>query len=792
MSGTNKPCSLFRRALPLIAVLLCGLITNQATAQKTQPKADIERINYQRDIRPILTNNCFPCHGQDESHRAAGLRLDTPEGAFAKSITGKPAIVSGKPETSPAFKRIISPEPQRMPPIKSGKRLTTQEIAVLKRWIAEGATYQKHWAFQRPQKPKVPTVVNKAWVRSPIDTFILSVLERKGLKPQPEADRYTLIRRLSLDLIGLPPTPEEVAAFIADKSPAAYEKVVDRLLGSPHFGEKWARMWLDLARYADSAGYGSDPLRLNIWPYRDWVIHAFNRNLPYDQFTREQLAGDLLTNPTSEQLLATAFHRNTMTNTEGGTDDEEFRTAAIKDRAGTTMQVWMGLTLNCAQCHTHKFDPITQKEYYGFTAFFNQTEDTDRGDEYPTKPLLSEIQERRAEALRQEITALETAAKPEQKTILDAKKKELAAIKTVNVPILRDLPNTKARATHLLVLGNFLNRGEKVEANTPTAFGNLQPDLPRNRLGVANWLMNKENPLTARVAVNRFWAQLFGIGIVETEEDFGLQGSYPTHPELLDWLAVEFQSKGWNMKSILKTIVSSTVYRQSSKTLPIHIERDPRNRLLSRYPRRRLDAEAVRDQALLLSGLLSRKLGGPSVYPPQPTGLWQAAFNGERTWTTSNGEDRYRRGIYTFWRRTTPYPSMATFDAPSREFCSIRRIHTNTPLQSLVTLNDPAYLEMAQALARRIIQEGGSAAESRAKFALQLVLAKPAAPTQTKHLMELYTKELAANRADLESAKRLAQEPLGVLPQNMDTAEAAAWTVVANVLLNLDGVLTKH
>jgi hypothetical protein len=1036
-----------------------------------------------------------------------------------------------------------------MPPPKSGHVVSAQEAELIRRWIAQGAPYADHWSFQLPKKAPLPAVRNAKWARGPLDRFVLARLEAAGLKPAPEADRYTLIRRLSLDLTGLPPSPSEVDEFAKDQRPDAYEKLVDRLLASPAYGERWAKMWLDLARYADSAGYGSDPLRMNIWPYRDWVIGAFNRNMPYDQFTIEQIAGDLLPNPTPEQMLATAFNRNTMTNTEGGTDDEEYRVAAVKDRIATTSQVWMGLTMGCAQCHSHKFDPITQREYYQFFAFFNQSEDADRGDEAPTMPIPTAAQEARAEEIKAEIAALHTrlaesspafladlagweqaqsrpitwrdpeivsapglqrlpdesllatgrsaesyhlrlrvpvdatalrlealpdeslpgkgpgrgasgafalsdlrvsqstegkaplarfvrienpgaekilslaevqvfsagvnvaprgkatqvstdyggeaqraidgntngdyydgnsvthtrqqndpwwevdlgsevplnevviwnrtdgntgvrlanfrivaysadrkiawetkvakapspsvklaagggvvlplkmgsatagnaglavdadgksawsvetsegqsqiglwrfAAPVKAGTVLEislvqpsdralgrfrfaftadaepprevphaihtllgipadqrtpaqreelaafyrplapslqpvrealAKKEtELAGIKPVAVPVMRELPDGKLRTTHLLIKGNFLNPGEEVKPILPAAFNKLPAGQPANRLGLAKWLVSRENPLTARVAVNRYWAQLFGIGIVETEEDFGTQGALPTDPALLDWLAVDFMDHGWDLKALLKTLVTSATYRQSAAVSPEAIARDPRNRLLSHFPRRRLDAEAVRDQALALSGMLSHKIGGPSVYPPQPDGLWRAAFNGERTWATSTGEDRYRRGLYTFWRRTVPYPSMATFDAPSREICTVRRIPTNTPLQALVTLNDPVYVELSQALGRRIVREGGATTADRARYGLRLALCRPPTEAQVQAVVGLFEKEQAHYRVDADAGKKLATDPLGPLPEGLDTADAAAWTVVGNVLLNLDGVLAK-
>ncbi|MCS6859577.1 MAG: DUF1553 domain-containing protein [Abditibacteriales bacterium] len=799
--------------LRIIGTVL-GVLLGGTSAFGAAKRSVSLQVDFNRDVRPILSRNCFACHGPDEGHRQAGLRLDTRAGATQPRGVRPPAIAPGQPAQSLLMLRVTT---GTMPPAGSGRSLTKEDIDTLRRWIQQGAPYAEHWAFVKPQRPPLPTLASlpvakgekkrgTGWVINPIDYFILAKLEQAGLRPSPPADRYTLIRRLSLDLRGLPPTLEEVEAFVNDKSPDAYEKLVDRFLADPAFGERWARMWLDLARYADSAGYGSDPLRPNIWPYRDWVINAFNRNMPFDQFTIEQLAGDLLPHPTLEQRIATAFHRNTMTNTEGGTDDEEFRVAAVKDRIETTMQVWMGLTMRCAQCHSHKYDPISNKEYYQFFAFFNQTEDNDQPDERPTLPLPdakieAQIQEIDAKiaALKKQLDAPNADRKKIEEEIdkLSKSKPSLTA-----VPVMVELPEDKRRPTHLLIKGNFLNQGEKVEPGVPAAFHAFPADAPLNRLGVARWLVSPDNPLTARVAVNRFWAQIFGVGLVETEEDFGTQGALPSHPELLDWLAVEFMGqrvggstgdakRAWDIKALLRLIVTSATYRQSSKVTPEKLAKDPRNRLLSRAPRLRLEAEMIRDQALALSGLLSRKIGGPSVYPPQPPGLWQAAFNNQRTWPTSTGEDRYRRGIYTFWRRTIPYPAMTTFDAPSREFCTVRRFRTNTPLQAFVTLNDPCFVECAQALARRIVREGGSFTLDRAKFALRLVLCRPPRPEQVKPIVALYESELAHYRKNKDAALALATDPLGPLPPGMDAAELAAWTVVSNVLLNLDGVLTK-
>ncbi|MCE9605804.1 MAG: PSD1 and planctomycete cytochrome C domain-containing protein [Planctomycetia bacterium] len=856
------PCSVLRslRFVPVLGLALLGV--SPAPADE-KPAAGSPPVSYARDVLPILAKNCFSCHGSDAEHREAGLRLDVLEGSLAQLPSGERAVVAGKPEQSELLARVTSTDADvRMPPAKHGKALSSEQVEILRRWIAQGGSYAKHWAFVAPQAEPLPAVRNTAWSLNELDRFILAKLEAENLAPNDDADRYVLARRLSIDLRGLPPTIAEVDKFLADKSPDAYTKYVERLLADPAFGERWARPWLDLARYADSRGYGSDPLRLNIWPYRNWVIDALNRDLTYDRFTIEQIAGDLLPNPTPEQIIATAFHRNTMTNTEGGTDDEEFRIAAVNDRTHVTMQVWMGLTMGCAKCHNHKYDPISQKEYYRAFAIFNQTEDADRGDESPNLPVPDAGEAKNAlaradlqakiEALKKKLlpvpvpvpAAPEPVKKPANGGLaaellkdkdpkskdsakaapakLDPKEeekikaqirtheKEIAALQPVAVPIFRELPKEKQRPSFILIKGNFLTRGEPVVAGIPEAFHPIPKEPTPTRLTLARWLVARDNPLTARVAVNRLWAQLFGIGLVETEEDFGIQGALPSHPELLDWLAVRFmtgvdkpaggalRAQPWSMKDLLRLIVHSRTYRQASRPSAAALARDPRNRLLSHAPRVRLEAEAIRDQALALSGLLSRKIGGPSVFPPQPAGMWQAAFNGERTWTTSTGEDKYRRGLYTFWRRTVPYPSMTTFDAPSREICAVRRIRTNTPLKALVTLNDPVYVEAAQAIARRIVREGGSSPEERARFALRLCTSRPPTEEHVAALLSLHAAELAHYRSDAKAAGELSGEAVAAAkPQaKNDTlsaavAETAAWTVVANVLLNLDAVLTR-
>ena len=767
-------------------------------------------VDYVREVRPILAKNCFACHGADEAQRGGKLRLDRRDDALKTLKSGAVAVVPGAPDESELIARVIEEdESLRMPPKKSGARLSPAEVETLRRWVREDARYAEHWALLPPEARPLPAVLDGRWPRNGIDDWVLARLEKEGLAPAPQADGFTLLRRVSIDLRGLPPTPMEVDEFAADKSSIAYEKAVDRFLKDPAYGERWARVWLDLARYADSAGYGSDPLR-TIWRYRDWVIDAFNNNLPYDQFTIDQLAGDLLPGATLDQRMATAFHRNTMTNTEGGTDDEEFRAAAVKDRVDTTWSVWLGLTMGCAKCHTHKYDPITIDEYYRFYAFFNQSADADRPDEQPViaaptaeqrdqtrridktiaarKAVLSSFLPEVADASARLLNLPISAVAPLRAEIARLEKSKPVA---ATLPVMVELSEKEQRPTRVLEKSNFLTPGKTVEPGVPSSLPPLPKDAPKNRLGVARWIVAAENPLTARVAVNRDWSQLFGMGIVETEEDFGTQGEPPSHPELLDWLAVEYRKLGWDTKALLRLIVTSATYRQSSRVTPEKLAKDPRNRLYSRGARFRLDAETVRDQALSLGGLLSRKMHGPSVFPPQPENLWQAAFNGERTWATSPGEDRHRRAVYTFWRRTVPYPSMAAFDAPSREICAVRRIRTNTPLQAFVTLNDPVYIEAAQGLARRVVAEGGRSDDDRVKFALRLALSRPPANEQVAALLGLLKEERDRYAKDRTAALALATEPIGPLPEGADPAELAAWTAVANVLLNLDGVLSR-
>ncbi|BCX46186.1 planctomycete cytochrome c [Haloferula helveola] len=711
-------------------------------------------ISFNYDVRPILSANCIGCHGPDEEERGGDFRVDTFEGA-TELRDGAAGIVPGDPDSSEVMKRITSDDPEfRMPPADHGHSLNDKQIGILRKWIQEGAEYETHWAFVPPVMPEVPEVEDAGRVRSPIDAFVATRLRTLGLQLSADADPRILVRRVALDLTGLPPSAEMVDRFATDPSDRNFEQIVDELLASPAYGERWAAVWLDVARYADTIGYAVDGHR-DIWPWRDWVIDAYNRNLPFDRFTIEQLAGDLLPDATESQILATAFHRNTPSNTEGGTNDEEFRTIAVKDRAGVTFNAWMGVTMRCAECHTHKYDPISHTEYYAFLDFFNQTADRDAQDDSPHMQWKAQ----------------------------DGK--------TRKVPVMVALPESKRRETHINIRGNFMQLGDRVTAGVPEAFNPFPEDLPRNRLGVAKWLMADDNPLTARVTVNRFWGRLFGLGIVETEEDFGIQGTLPSHPELLDWLALRFRDSGWDQKALLKTIVLSSTYRQSSVADSERLEKDPRNQFLSRGSRFRLSAEMVRDQALAVSGLLDRKLHGPPVYPPNPIKEFVAAFTAPVVWKESAGGDRYRRAIYTYMRRTQPHPLFDTFDTATREVTSLRRFRTNTPLQSFMTLNDPAFIEAAQALAVEMLRNGDDDA-SRIAYGYRRVMLRDASREQIETFAGLLDDTLAEYRASPETAKKMAGAfgRDGIAPPP-DDATVAAFAVVANVMLNLDGFLTK-
>ncbi len=956
-----------------------------AVPQKTA--ADTERVQFNADVRPIFAEHCVACHGGVK--QASGFSLVYQENVLAGGESGAPAVVPGDVEASYLIERVTDPDPEsRMPPAEHGPPLSAVEIDRLKEWIAQGAEWELPWAIVPPRASSLPKVGRPEWCLAPLDYFVLARLESAGLLPSPPAERVEWLRRVSFDLVGLPPSLEDVDEFLSDHRPDSYQRVVDRLLASPNFGERWASVWLDLARYADTTGYEADPHR-DIWPYRDWLIRAFNKDMPYDEFTIKQLAGDLVDEPTIDDRLATAFHRNTQTNTEGGTDDEEFRVAAVIDRVNTTWQVWQATTFGCVQCHSHPYDPIQHDDYYRFMALFDDTRDADVDEDLPrldvpldekdvakadkafrrisllrrnlhrqVKPLGENlehwhnlpvdraestgntrlrIQPQKGDEARivtevltegavtthsvftiesplptglEQITALRIDAlvrdaeaarrMPEmgfvlsqlKATILPADngsplelefkhafcdeaeplldpadslrddklgwgsysrqwqsqfavflldkpvkitlrsrmrielhqnratsgevalairrgrywvspsddwtrlqqseefvsaqqelielKKSGKEVPTISVPVMEELPEHRRRSTFVFTRGLWLDKGAEIEPNTPGIFPPLPASAARNRLTMAKWLVSKENPLTSRVMVNRVWAQLFGTGIVETVEDFGTSGTRPSHPELLDNLALRFQNEhGWSLKRLLREIVLSATYRQSSRITPENLATDPQNRLLSRGPRQRLSAEMVRDQALVFSGHFSPKMYGPPVMPPQPEGIWRSVYS-DAKWETDTGEDRYRRAIYTYWKRTSSYPSMMTFDMPSREVCTMRRIPTNTPLQALVTLNDEAYVECAAGLANRMIAEGGETAGERIAWAYRAATGRAPTASTREDLTRLYEKAHDRYMADRDASRHLGPTP-----------EHAALAVVASAILNLDEVLTK-
>jgi hypothetical protein len=804
---------------------LCAGWLISAPAQAAKPDAP---VNYNRQIRPILSNNCYKCHGPDPEERQAGLRLDIRAEALKRTELGHKAIVPGKPAASALVRRINSTKPDFiMPPPDSNRKLSPAEKELLARWIEQGAEYQELWSFVPPKRPPLPLVKGISWPHNAIDYFILARLEAEGLSPSPEADKTTLIRRLTLDLTGLPPTLAEVDAFVADTSPDAYDRVVDRLLASPHFGERIAVDWLDAARFADTHGYHIDSGR-DMTPWRQWVINAFNRNMPFDQFTIEQLAGDLLPNATVDQRIASGFNRNHMINFEGGAIPEEYLAAYIVDRVNTTSTVWLGLTVGCAQCHDHKFDPITQKEYYQLFAIFHNVPekglDGKSGNAAPVLKLPTPEQRGKLTELAAAIKQTEEqlhglAAKPtespgndhadlaaEEKKLRD----DLAKLRKARTALEKQIPTTmvmqelpKPRETFMLIRGQYDKKGEKVTAGVPASLPPLPPGAPANRLGLARWLVDRRQPLTARVIVNRYWQMFFGTGIVKTAEDFGSQGELPSHPQLLDWLAVEFMEpsgggrSAWDTKGLLRLIVTSATYRQSSVATPALLAKDPENRLLARGPRLRLQAEFIRDQALAISGLLNEEIGGHSVSPYQPPGLWEELMSREdgknftaQTYVQSHGKDLYRRTMYTFWKRTSPPPTLITFDAPDREICTVRRARTNTPLQALVLMNDPTYMESSRKLAERLMTEAAGT-EQRITLAFRLAMARRPKPAEIAVLTKIFDKELSVCHKDEKAALKLLRVGESKRDDKLDIAELAAWTTVASMILNLDETVTK-
>ncbi len=795
--------------LSCCAVTLLGLPKHApAGADATSlPAAANGTVAYERDIKPLFERNCLKCHGP-EKHKG-GLRLDRKADALAGGDSGR-AFEPGKSAESLLVAYVAGLDPdQVMPP--QGKRLSREEVGQIRAWIDQGASWpetssaeanlnaaQTHWAFRPPVRHEAPVVNHRSWVRSPIDAFIAARLERERIEPSPEADRATLIRRLSLDLRGLPPTPEEVERFGNDAGPNAYERVVDAFLASPHYGERWGRHWLDLARYADSDGYEKDSPRPFAWRYREWVIDALNRDLPFDQFTAEQLAGDLLPEASLAQKTATGFHRNTLTNKEGGVDQEEYRVAAVVDRVNTTGTVWLGLTVGCAQCHSHKYDPISQREYYNLFAFFNTGQEVDLptpldGD-HETFERAQKTHD--TERLRRErLLAAAMVGRPLQETpgafsraVLTAHVNVLAHERKApvfapsKVQTLAEAP--KSRKTYIHIRGDFLRKGDEVQPGTLAVLPPLDSaDASRTRLDLAQWLTRPEHPLTARVAANRVWKQLFGRGLVATVDDFGTKGEPPSHPELLDWLALAFQELGWSQKALTRLIVTSGTYRQASASRPELADRDPNNVWLARQNRLRLEGEVIRDSSLAASGLLVPRIGGPSVRPPQPAGISELTYAGAARWVESQGPDRHRRGLYTWFQRTSPYPMLMTFDSPDSNVCAVKRERSNTPLQALTLLNDPVFFECAQALGHRILRESSAEFDARLQRGFHLCLARTFTADEHRVMVRLHERLVRQCESQPAEAVRLA---------GVSHADVAAWVVLARTMLNLDEFITRE
>ena len=713
--------SLLEKSIICIAIAALAIACNSKGSSETAslPKT----VDYNFHIRPIFSDRCFKCHGPDAAQRKSNLRLDTEAGLYAalKDNPNAHVIVPGDPSLSEVYNRISSRDTSvLMPPPSSNLKLSEFEIELVKKWISQGAEYKKHWAFVAPKQPEVPAS-NSDWTKNEIDQFVLAKLEEKNLEPNEEADKERLLKRVYLDLIGLPPTIEQQDAFLKDGN---YEKVVDELLANKHFGEKMAIQWLDIARYADTHGYQDDGLR-TMWPWRDWVIHAFNENYPYDKFIGWQLAGDLMPKPTKEMLLATGFNRNHKITQEGGVIDEEYRIEYVTDRTNTFGKAFLALTFECAHCHDHKYDPISQKEYYSTFAFFNQVAEKGyQGDIYSgTAADVPRI----------------TIKEEDLKGILNFVNKKDTGI--VKVMIMRD--STLFRPTHVLKRGSYdAPEKETVPFATPkTILPFDTTKFAQNRLGLVNWLLDENNPLTSRVFVNRIWEQLFGRGIVKSSGDFGFQGDLPSHPELLDWLATDFTRNGWDIKRLMKQIVMSSTYRQSSVISKEKMAKDPENIYLSHAPRIRLTAELSRDLVLASSGELTQEIGGPSVKPYQPKGIWEVATSGRglTRYNQDHNADLYRRGLYTFIKRTVPPPSMLVFDGSSRDQCEVRRLRTNTPLQALVMMNDPQVNEAARVMAERLLSD-----DHKIEKAFRLILCRKASDKELNILKEYFEAEKKA------------------------------------------------
>jgi hypothetical protein len=836
----------------VFVLMCCGILIPVGMSATASAAED---VGFARDIQPLLAKRCFACHGPSQSE--AGVAFHVRESALVKSEHGRRAIVPGNPDASELLSRIASADDSvRMPP--EGPPLSKQEVELFRQWIQDGAVYQKHWSFVAPVRTEPPQLSHADKVRSKIDSFVLARLEKVSLSLSGEASREKLLRRLYVDLIGLLPSPQELDEFLVDDSDQAYERVVDRLLASEHFGERWGRHWLDLARYADSFGYERDDVRPNAWRYRDWVIQSLNRNQPFDRFVIDQLSGDLLDNPTRDQLIATGLHRMNIKNNESGINKEDYRNRETVDRVNTTSTSLLGLTVGCAQCHSHKYDAISQTEYYQLYSFFNNVHEADVDIEgtpeersryeqakaaYETRKKRFESRKSLIEAMRKHNSArdwLKTVADKsplEQLNVLDISGELKAAIlDSANSSVELDLSivsnfwatlaaqaddNRKAmrqlsvenrhlpkpyimtlsetlkdrRATHVLVRGEFKQQGEEVSATTPAVLNSFASRQETgDRLDLARWIVSGDNPLTARVAVNHLWKHLFGRGLVATPDDFGTQGDPPSHPQLLDWLAVEFMESGWDRKQLIKTIVLSATYRQDSVVLRKSSGAadaaaiDPENRLLSRQSRFRVEAEVMRDLFLDASGLLHRKIGGPTIHPQLPSAVSDLGYKYKTRWLTSSKPDRYRRGLYVHFKRTNPYPSLIMFDGPESNVCLAMRNRSNTPLQALTTLNDPVFVECAQALGRRL-SELPQDDQSRVLHAGRVCLTRRFQTREAQELARLLESERKWYAGHSAEAAGLVGE---YSSEKVSQNETAAWIAVARTILNLDEFVTRE
>lgn len=762
---------------PLFILLLFLFVSCKSSTSNEISFGDGEQLSYNFHIRPILSDKCFACHGPDANKQEAGLRLDTPETAFAalKESPGKFAIIPNDLNGSEVYHRIVSTDPNElMPPPESNLSLTESEIELIKRWIEQGAKYEPHWAFVSPKKAELPKVKDEEWTRNEIDYFTLAKMNKLGLDPNEQAEKHELLKRVSLDLTGLPPTPEMINAFEKDESPEAYEKAVDKIMNLPTFGEKMAVLWMDISRYSDSYGYQDDNIRTQ-WPYRDWVIHAFNKNLPYDQFITWQLAGDMLPNATKEQILATAFNRNHKYTEEGGVIPEEYRVEYVLDKSNTFTKGILGITMECAQCHDHKYDPISQKNFYEMFAFFNNTPEKGyEGDVSQSKPAKTPI----LWIERDDINELLTFINHQDTSKL-------------MVSVMDELDTL--RTTYILNRGLYDARTTPVSPNTPESIFSFPDDLPKNRLGLAQWTVDKNNPLTARVFVNLMWQEIFGVGIVKSTGDFGMQGDLPSHPELLDWLAVDFMENDWDVKRLLKKIMTSSTYMQSSKVTKKHLSTDPDNVYLARSPRLRLPAENIRDLVLASSGLLVPEIGGPSVKPYQPEGLWEAATSGRgelKTYKQDKGEKLYRRGLYTFIKLTSPPPMPIIFDGSNRDQCEVNRGRTNTPLQALVMMNDPLVMEASRVLASQLTEKE-SEPEKAIEEAFKRILCRAPNSKELDILSGYFEEEFSRFSKDQASADDLFRVGEYPLKEEKINPNTAAMMQVILAMYNLEEAITK-